>query len=374
MMSAQHGLDVEVALDLSKAPSKAEVDGWVAQARSWFDGDRRPDPGAAADRQHVRLFLESAFTYKIDDHRVLLSWKTARDPALAARGGRTRSLRRGSFRWSGGRAGQLGGVRSDRCPMSRVTSWMLAAALIATAGAPRSAAAKPHDHHHEAPAADGPTEAPPPPKDEAVHPRRGYVWVRGRYQWRHGAWKWTAGHFQRHKRGKRWTDGHWDARGGTYAWTDGAWTDAPRDPDRPPPARPEPEPKARRGYVWIAGHYEWHEGFYDWVRGRFMRRPAWKVWTPGHWDRRGATWAWTEGAWADAPREPIQRPAAGAGRGQEQASPRPGLGARPLPVGEGRVRVVRGTVQEGAARQALGGRGHWDQVAGTWTWTPGAWR
>jgi hypothetical protein len=80
MMSAQHGLDVEIALDLSKAPSKAEVDGWVAQARSWFDGVVAQTPAPPQIASMLRLFLESAFTYKIDDHRVLLSWKTSRIP------------------------------------------------------------------------------------------------------------------------------------------------------------------------------------------------------------------------------------------------------------------------------------------------------
>jgi len=80
IMSAQHGLDVEVALDLSKAPTRAEVDGWVAQARTWFDGVVAQTPAPPQLATMLRVFVESAFSYKIDDHRVVMSWKTDRIP------------------------------------------------------------------------------------------------------------------------------------------------------------------------------------------------------------------------------------------------------------------------------------------------------
>ncbi|MCE9579657.1 MAG: hypothetical protein K8W52_41445 [Deltaproteobacteria bacterium] len=79
MMSASRGLDLEIALDLSKAASKADVEGWVGEARSWFDNMAQ----AAASPEiagMLRLFIESSFNYKIDGKRVTMSWKTERVP------------------------------------------------------------------------------------------------------------------------------------------------------------------------------------------------------------------------------------------------------------------------------------------------------
>ena len=58
----------------------------------------------------------------------------------------------------------------------------------------------------------------------------------------------------------------------------------------PPPQRREMHPRARRGQVWVEGHWQW--------RGRRH------VWTPGHWvqARRGhhyrqAVWVQRNGQW-----------------------------------------------------------------------------
>lgn len=79
MMSAARGLDLEIALDLSKPASKADVEGWVGEARGWFDNmaQATASPQLA---QMLRVFVEASFSYKIVDKRVTLSWKTERVP------------------------------------------------------------------------------------------------------------------------------------------------------------------------------------------------------------------------------------------------------------------------------------------------------
>lgn len=78
-MSASRGLDLEVALDLSKPATEADVDGWVATARQWFDGIAQTT-GSPEIVGLLRVFVESAFAPKLDGKRVILSWKTARVP------------------------------------------------------------------------------------------------------------------------------------------------------------------------------------------------------------------------------------------------------------------------------------------------------
>jgi hypothetical protein len=39
----------------------------------------------------------------------------------------------------------------------------------------------------------------PPPRFERVRPRRGFMWVRGDWTYRHGRYVWVAGHWQRQR-------------------------------------------------------------------------------------------------------------------------------------------------------------------------------
>ncbi|MBS9478016.1 YXWGXW repeat-containing protein [Ancylobacter radicis] len=66
-------------------------------------------------------------------------------------------------------------------------------------------------------------------------------------------------------------------------------------PGPPPPPRREPRPAARRGYVWVPGHWNW-SARYRWV------------WVPGHWEeaRRGFVyagprWVLRRGRWVYEP-------------------------------------------------------------------------
>ena len=72
-------LDVELALDLSKPASKADVEGWVTSARASIDGMAQATASPELVRI-LRMFIESAFSYAIDGKRVSLSWKTERVP------------------------------------------------------------------------------------------------------------------------------------------------------------------------------------------------------------------------------------------------------------------------------------------------------
>src|SRR3954465_12161920 len=64
---------------------------------------------------------------------------------------------------------------------------------------------------------------PPPPAFEEVRPRRGYVWVEGGFEWRHGRYVRLPGHWERERMGRRWQPGRWEVAGDHYVWVRGAW-------------------------------------------------------------------------------------------------------------------------------------------------------
>src|SRR5262245_17316819 len=59
----------------------------------------------------------------------------------------------------------------------------------------------------------GPTEAPPAPREEKIETKAGFVWVRGRWEWKAGKYEWIAGHWERERAGKRWNEGRWERKG-----------------------------------------------------------------------------------------------------------------------------------------------------------------
>jgi hypothetical protein len=69
-----------------------------------------------------------------------------------------------------------------------------------------------------------PRVPPPAPRAEPSRPRRGYVWVGGRYRWEDGAYVWVSGHWERERRGQAWEPGHWERRGDHYVWIEGRWS------------------------------------------------------------------------------------------------------------------------------------------------------
>ncbi len=159
-------------------------------------------------------------------------------------------------------------------------------------------------------------EAPPPPREERVVVRPGFVWIRGRWEFRGGHWVWRAGYWQRARVGHVWEAGHWERRGNHYVWIEGRWVASGRvrvtpgppsdvetrhhdsdEPSAPPPAPRYERPGVRAGYVWVAGHYRWDRGSYLWVPGHWERvRRGW-IWEAGHWERRGNHYVWIDGRW-----------------------------------------------------------------------------
>ena len=154
-------------------------------------------------------------------------------------------------------------------------------------------------------------DPPPPPAMEQVRPRRGWVWVEGGFEWRHGKYRRLRGHWEREREGQHWHSGRWDWRGDHYEWVSGAWTEGPayvappgyvrQDPPPPPPPPPQalpPPPPPRQGFVWIAGTHEWRDGQYVWVEGHWEHEHPGDTWNYGHWDHDGDHHSWHQGGWA----------------------------------------------------------------------------
>src|SRR4051812_14801042 len=76
------------------------------------------------------------------------------------------------------------------------------------------------------------TQAPPPPRVEPVpHPRHGYVWAPGHWEWRHGRHEWVAGHWLRERHGEHWVADNWVERGGHWERHPGHWERGAADRD-----------------------------------------------------------------------------------------------------------------------------------------------
>lgn len=65
----------------------------------------------------------------------------------------------------------------------------------------------------------------------------------------------------------------------------------------PPPPRYEAVPRARRGQVWVAGHWEWQGRRHVWKSGYWLKaRPGYAYSAP-RWEQRGGRWVMQEGRW-----------------------------------------------------------------------------
>ena len=65
----------------------------------------------------------------------------------------------------------------------------------------------------------------------------------------------------------------------------------------PPPARYEAVPRARRGQVWVAGHWQWQGRRHVWKSGYWLKaRPGYNYNAP-RWEQRGGRWYMDEGRW-----------------------------------------------------------------------------
>jgi hypothetical protein len=258
--------------------------------------------------------------------------------------------------------------------MSRLPiSFALITGLLITGVAPQLASAQPNAERRMAPppAGDHPTEEPPAPPEEHYNPRRGYDWIAGSYDWHHGAWRWQPGHFAARKKWKRYQPGHWDHVGDHLEFVAGSYTDAPKEPEAPPPLREEREIR-RTGFTWVKGYWEWNNGSYDWVVGHLSARPHGKRWTDGHWDNGGGKWAWTPGAFVAAPTDPDAPPPEIV---VEKEETRPGSVwiKGYYKWNAGAYEWVAGHLErEHAGKHWVDG--HWDNSGGTWAFSAGAWQ
>lgn len=204
-------------------------------------------------------------------------------------------------------------------------------------------------------------QEPPAPQVEVVSSRPGYVFVRGRWDWRGGQWVWMGGHWERQRANQMWAEGRWERRGNSWHWIEGSWqaggmgpdtsnaqggvmvTDGgPRGPRNPPPpmggprdtsnaqggvvvtnsnprgsmyptaAPPPPRSEAaaaRAGYVFVSGRWNWQNGNWQWVDGHWERERANQVWIAGRWELQGNYYVWVEGRWdaRPAPSGPVIR-------------------------------------------------------------------
>lgn len=74
----------------------------------------------------------------------------------------------------------------------------------------------------------------------------------------------------------------------------------------PPPPRAAYRPSARRGHVWVEGHWEWRGSRYRWTDGYWMKARRGYEYRQPHWVQRGGQWRFENGGWSQ-PRRPGMR-------------------------------------------------------------------
>lgn len=73
--------------------------------------------------------------------------------------------------------------------------------------------------------------------------------------------------------------------------------------EAPPSARSERMPAPRRGYEWVAGHWDWRNNHHVWVRGKWLRERRGYHYNQPAWEQRDGRWVMTRGAWARGQRD-----------------------------------------------------------------------
>jgi hypothetical protein len=91
-----------------------------------------------------------------------------------------------------------------------------------------------------------PRTAPPAPRDERPARREGFVFLKGRWDWRGGKWEWNEGRWERERAGQQWRDARWELRDGRYALIDGEWVNVGPASGQPPPTGSMPPPYRER--------------------------------------------------------------------------------------------------------------------------------
>lgn len=155
--------------------------------------------------------------------------------------------------------------------------------------------------------------APPAPRYETIPaPRSGYVWTPGYWNWEGNRHVWTAGRWEQERQGYQYQRSEWQRHNDGWRLNRGGWQQVAaqggyNDRDRdynlirvaPPPPRYEREPRARRGYVWVPGYWNWRGNRHEWVRGNWMRaRPGYEYAQPS-WRQRDGQWYFEQGRWVE---------------------------------------------------------------------------
>lgn len=80
LIGAERSFDLEIRFDLSKTPSKADVEGWIEKGRQAFNSMAAGTPAPPALVELIRVILEKALAYRIGDRHLVFSWHTSRVP------------------------------------------------------------------------------------------------------------------------------------------------------------------------------------------------------------------------------------------------------------------------------------------------------
>jgi hypothetical protein len=150
------------------------------------------------------------------------------------------------------------------------------------------------------------SNAPPAPRYESIPaPRNGYVWAPGYWNWQGNQHVWVEGRWERDRQGYRYQRAEWIRDNAGYRLNQGGWQiisagnnyDGPTM--APPELRYERQPRARRGYVWSPGHWQWRNNRFRWVKGSYVRVRAGYTYQQPSWVQRDGRWVMEESRWVN---------------------------------------------------------------------------
>jgi hypothetical protein len=229
-----------------------------------------------------------------------------------------------------------------------------------------------------------PRVAPPAPREEAFEARPGWVYLKGRWDWRNGEWQWQPGRWEKHHKGKHWREGRWELRDGAYVLVEGDWEDIPAYPVAAPPELREERHDPRAGFVWVRGRWDWKDGEWQWMNGHWERERANMRWNEGRWELKDGRYVWVEGGWGAPPPPVVVAPPV-----QEWVQPDPPAPREENPGTRSGFVWVRGHYGWNASAKEytwLNGHwereranrhwieGHWDHRGREWFWVEGGWQ